>query len=278
MKNFMENYNQNRTNPFEHFSDEEILRLLNAASYSANVRWEAIRRRIIRGEYDAGQSGKDSLFMLNRLAFFSELNKKTVFENAAMSSGIGESDHLGYSSGFDPEKQQSEENLSANDIPGLIEDTSEKTTAFPVTENREITKKSAPSSEKSERVTALENFNASPFLRWIKAFDNEEEAAEIGLDQDIEEKSTDDLCLDEKSDKIESKSKKNKKSKKYKKDRIKSEKSKVDLTLNPEIVSETLADLLASQGHFDEANEMYRQLGIKYPEKSSYFASKLKKS
>ncbi len=41
------------------------------------------------------------------------------------------------------------------------------------------------------------------------------------------------------------------------------------------IISEPLADLLASQGHFDDAKKMYEQLMMKYPEKSSYFAAKI---
>ncbi len=41
------------------------------------------------------------------------------------------------------------------------------------------------------------------------------------------------------------------------------------------IISDSLADLLASQGHFDESKKMYEQLMLKYPEKSSYFAAKI---
>lgn len=40
-------------------------------------------------------------------------------------------------------------------------------------------------------------------------------------------------------------------------------------------VSETFADLLASQGHLDKAVSMYMQLMEKYPEKSSFFAAKI---
>jgi pentatricopeptide repeat protein len=45
--------------------------------------------------------------------------------------------------------------------------------------------------------------------------------------------------------------------------------------IDKKIISEPLADLLASQGHFDEAKKMYEQMMMKYPEKSSYFASKI---
>ncbi len=41
------------------------------------------------------------------------------------------------------------------------------------------------------------------------------------------------------------------------------------------IISESLADLLASQGHLYDAKKMYEQLVIKYPEKSIYFAAKI---
>ncbi|MEO6131189.1 MAG: hypothetical protein ABIQ02_05040 [Saprospiraceae bacterium] len=40
-------------------------------------------------------------------------------------------------------------------------------------------------------------------------------------------------------------------------------------------VSETFAELLASQGYHEQAIEMYKQLMEKYPEKSSFFAAKI---
>ncbi len=54
-----------------------------------------------------------------------------------------------------------------------------------------------------------------------------------------------------------------------------------DFALHPEkgtlkeVISETYADLLASQGYKDRAEEMYRKLMEKYPEKSSFFAAKI---
>ena len=41
-------------------------------------------------------------------------------------------------------------------------------------------------------------------------------------------------------------------------------------------ISETFAELLASQGYKEQALEMYRKLMEKYPEKSGFFAAKLK--
>jgi len=43
------------------------------------------------------------------------------------------------------------------------------------------------------------------------------------------------------------------------------------------IISETLADLLAGQGYEKRAKKMYKQLSLIFPEKSSYFAAKIKK-
>lgn len=40
-------------------------------------------------------------------------------------------------------------------------------------------------------------------------------------------------------------------------------------------ISETFADLLASQGYKEQAEDMYRLLMAKYPEKSSFFAAKI---
>ena len=42
-----------------------------------------------------------------------------------------------------------------------------------------------------------------------------------------------------------------------------------------EIISESLAQILENQGHWDDAKKMYEAILYKYPEKSSYFASKI---
>lgn len=41
------------------------------------------------------------------------------------------------------------------------------------------------------------------------------------------------------------------------------------------IITEPLADVMAKQGHIDDAKKMYAHLMHKYPEKSSYFAAKI---
>ncbi len=48
------------------------------------------------------------------------------------------------------------------------------------------------------------------------------------------------------------------------------------ITQDDEIVSETLAELLIAQGQKNKAAKMYKALILKFPEKSRYFAAKLK--
>ncbi|MCO6477157.1 MAG: hypothetical protein J5I94_11080 [Phaeodactylibacter sp.] len=47
------------------------------------------------------------------------------------------------------------------------------------------------------------------------------------------------------------------------------------ITENKEILSETLAELLASQGEYQRAIEMYRALMLVFPQKSDFFAEKI---
>ena len=49
------------------------------------------------------------------------------------------------------------------------------------------------------------------------------------------------------------------------------------LTEDHSIATETLAGILARQGHFDKAIKMYEKLSLQYPEKSSTFAAKIEK-
>lgn len=103
------------------------------------------------------------------------------------------------------------------------------------------------------RVDSEKSYEPSNFTQWLASTD--------GIETD------------------ESKSKKNKKKKKNKK--VKTDEPKVVKEANKSnvrdkgIISENLADILANQGHESEALEMYRQLSLLFPEKSSYFAAKI---
>jgi hypothetical protein len=44
-----------------------------------------------------------------------------------------------------------------------------------------------------------------------------------------------------------------------------------------DFVSETLANIYEQQGDIEKATKAFQSLMLKYPEKSSYFASRLKK-
>jgi len=53
--------------------------------------------------------------------------------------------------------------------------------------------------------------------------------------------------------------------------------ARLSVTENADLVSETLADLLAAQQLYDKAVKMYERLILKFPEKSDYFAAKIEK-
>ncbi|MBK9734625.1 MAG: hypothetical protein IPO92_06520 [Saprospiraceae bacterium] len=66
-----------------------------------------------------------------------------------------------------------------------------------------------------------------------------------------------------------------KKEEKAAKKKLFEDNAKKSVTRSPSIISEPLAEILASQGHLDDSKKMYEQLMLKYPEKSSYFAAKI---
>ena len=87
--------------------------------------------------------------------------------------------------------------------------------------------------------------------------------------------------MGQKEDQKKSKKKKKKKDKGIKKKSKKKKKSKLEKLIShsiaerEEAITETYADLIASQGHVDKAVELYKKLQLKFPEKSSYFARKI---
>jgi len=72
------------------------------------------------------------------------------------------------------------------------------------------------------------------------------------------------------------KKKRKKKDKKKKKKKLEQLLAKSKDLVEQEIVTETLADIMAQQGYVDKARQMYIKLSLLFPEKSSYFAGKIK--
>ncbi|MBK8700252.1 MAG: hypothetical protein IPN29_12275 [Saprospiraceae bacterium] len=69
--------------------------------------------------------------------------------------------------------------------------------------------------------------------------------------------------------------KKSKKVKKKKKKEKLQQAIEISVHKSDRLLSESLAGILASQGHYEEAIEMYAQLILNIPEKSSYFAAQI---
>jgi len=70
---------------------------------------------------------------------------------------------------------------------------------------------------------------------------------------------------------------KKKKKKKKKKELLIINFAEQSLIEQDNIVSETLANVLASQGHFEKAIEMFKKLSLLFPEKSNTFADQIQK-
>jgi hypothetical protein len=103
----------------------------------------------------------------------------------------------------------------------------------------------------------------SPFLKWLQGLGNT--PSEGYHDLEVEMKN---LSL---SDKTRKKKKKHKKKKKKEDPKL----FESSLREDEGILSEALADLLASQGHVERAIEMYAKLRLIIPEKSLFFAQKI---
>ncbi len=102
----------------------------------------------------------------------------------------------------------------------------------------------------------------SSFTSWVQQFQPTHVKVQLGE-------------LMESKKREDAKQARKKKKKKKKKDKVVifAERS---LKERPDLASETLAELLVAQEQYDKAIEMYKRLILKFPEKSSYFADKIK--
>lgn len=124
-----------------------------------------------------------------------------------------------------------------------IEDKSKKSKSHKEKEDKKKKKNKKPKSKKKK--------NKSSFTKWLS------ESKQL---KNTESKS-------------KSKKKKQKKHKLKEREIIK-EANKSNFR-DESIISETLAEILGKQGHFQDSIDMYRQLSLLYPEKSAYFALKI---
>lgn len=129
----------------------------------------------------------------------------------------------------------------------------------------------------------LEDFtdHDSPFLNWLHRLSGTEAGGFEELSE-VKEEEESRSSLSPMDEEKESKKKKKKDKKKRKKDKKKKKKKKKkkrweeeSLRTDEALVSEALAEILANQGHYDRAIEMYNRLRLIIPEKSVFFAQKI---
>ncbi len=153
-----------------------------------------------------------------------------------------------------PEQTGPSDNTETEGIHSIIlrKDSDSVTTEFPIGENTEIEemiskkKNQSPSKKKKQKKFKLKEYSGiSDFSKWLLSFRHD----------DVEKQ----ILKEEKAAKK----------------RLLEESAKKSVTKSASIISEPLAEILASQGHLDDAKKMYEQLIAKFPEKSSYFAVKI---
>lgn len=115
----------------------------------------------------------------------------------------------------------------------------------------------------------------SPFAMWLgnlKPIDQEKDKDTKTTKKKKKKKSKTKTKVDLKS----KKKKKKKKKRDSKKGRLRAQ-IESSVIQKGDIISEPLAQILAMQGHKENAIEMYKKLSLIFPEKSSFFASQIEK-
>ncbi len=120
----------------------------------------------------------------------------------------------------------------------------------------------APKKDEQERADQAPE--SLQFIEWLEGLNKSKRISE--------EKEKEDLAYDD----TQLKKKKGKKKKKKKKKAQDKYAKYIEFgTKQDEIISETLAELMAKQGYTDKAIEMYNRLSLLFPDKNTYFARKI---
>lgn len=155
-----------------------------------------------------------------------------------------------------------------------------KQSASPKKKKTEKVKKEQVSQIEEKPMSQKEDL--SSFSAWLSSLKTEttEIANDVSIDLDSQKKPKKNKGKKSKKEKkIKLKRKTSNKKKKDKNKKKHKLQHKIDASLErkPLVVSETLAKMMANQGHITEAIDIYNQLILLYPEKSSYFADQIKK-
>jgi hypothetical protein len=176
-------------------------------------------------------------------------------------------------------QSENPDNLSA-----MTTETENDDTAFE--KEAEHPESESASSDAEEQQDNVKPLPGETFTSWLKRInggtsDMEEAHSEKKRSKKSKESSEDEE--EEKRAKAARKLlKKAKKAQKKAKKKLKKSQDPVEsiiqesVRFTPAVVTETYAELLVRQGYADKAKEMYRELMLRNPEKSSYFAGKIK--
>jgi hypothetical protein len=145
----------------------------------------------------------------------------------------------------------------------------------PATQRKKLKKKSSRAQVKPRKEQEAEML--TPFTQWLLSL---KPAPFAGTETATEHETIEAVTRQEFKEELIEPEKKKKKKKKKKKEvsrkEIREDKSGALIRpIDKGIVSDTLAELIAGQGHLDEAIQMYRKLIDLHPEKAPYYLQKI---